>query len=214
MEEVMELKDVNETTSQSVFPLTVRQIKSMPRKSKNKLIIDLVIVVLCVIGLIAFSTILFNQFNSGNTVVKINYEIYYYNKIPGITICFLHGLSLEKIRQKYPQLLQQLEENFNQTVEKDKSKPEDNNDALLAINYGHLVIDRFVYNSNYTIKELFDLSIPFREVALFNFSVKGICRAPNNTYKECDHYDSDPIETMVFGKCIKCFTFFSHLNPR
>ena len=216
MTEEIELKDIKESSPESILPLIFRRIKSMPRKTRYKLFVKSVIVVLCVAGLIAFSTILFHQFTSGNTVVNIKYEILYYNKIPGITICFLHGLSLEKMKLKYPKLLKELEQDFNRTVQNGTDDKKQDNDTFLAVKYVHSILWKFLSNSDYTIKELFDMSIPFSEIGASQFTVSGICRNPNDTFEECKNQDSDPIESMAFydTRYIKCFTFFSHLNPR
>ena len=206
------MTEINETNVKSLK----RRMSEMSSKQRLKVALRLLIIFVCVFGLVFQTSQLVYQYTRGQTVVNINFETIKYNRIPAITLCYPQFLSFERVRQKVPGF----ESRLNETKEQLKNVTE-SKDRVQGLS--DFVTD-FVENLEFSVKELFELSIPFELTTNsssnssskpIEIKVKGIRLNKNGSLNEFEIEDREPIESIVFSngrQGFKCFTFFHHLN--
>ena len=189
----------------------IQKFRETKRKDVLKSILNIVLLIICIIGLLYQSIQLYIQYSSGNTLVKVEYKLIKNRIIPGITVCLPVFFSMEKvvkhlndskILNKYNELNNFLK--LNNTNSKSKIK--------IWLKWLTIITSRDwreLFNT-YNLSYLFD-----------NFSVKDtdfkmhlinqilnprICRYYQNSSKYVMSI------TNFYFPTRKCYTFFSHLD--
>ena len=204
--------EMNEKTTE---PTLKRGFSLSQLSSRTRRIIRYSLIVLCVLGLALQTTELFSQYLNRETVVNIKVEKNKYNSIPAITICYPKMLSMEKTAQKYPELKPLFDE-YKKRMENVSENDYKNETFVKEMN--NLYDDKFsefAFKKS-TIKELFELSIPFlTQGEGISTQVAGMRLYSNGSLEDVRVDDTNPVPSIAineYGFCVKCFTFFSHLN--
>ncbi|CAG2172834.1 unnamed protein product, partial [Oppiella nova] len=145
--------------------------------------------------------------------------------IPAITICYPTFLSMELMAMKYPELQPTYDEYLG-LVENIPDTQFTNKTFMNILFHKYYGVFAAKFNSAYSmsLESIHDISIPFKQFRddknelnyPVDITVKGV-QYDENGYGKTVLKDMDPIESYSFGKWregTKCFTFFSHLNPK
>ena len=173
--------------------------------SKNRSF-EIILVILCLLGLTYHLLQIIHQYQLGKTVVSIQVLAEDDGKLPGVTVCYDAMISSEKFQVHYPELA----ENVKQNYDKDPH-----------------ISNYFLYKSNWTnYQELIDnLSLPFSSDGNPVITLMIFGRSLDNDQINPDLLKNDivgiqvhkfigqPVESLNFFYQHKCFTFFSALKP-
>ena len=197
--------------------------------NRKKLCVQIIFFTLCALGLIKQTIDLVQQYTSGQTVVSIKYQVNAFNKVPGLTICFVSGLSMERVANRFEEAKLAYEQ---YKIIRDNMTVDDYNDSSIIKKLFDLYEENFVnliYSSGIGVSDLVNLTIPFDLNEQFKeeeidypiyVSLSGSVLHDNGTIENVilemskDNFEMfTPIETISNNVGIsKCFTFFSHLD--
>ena len=196
---------------------------------KCRRIVKYVILILCVSGLIFQATQLTIQYLARRTIVQIDFETIWYNRLPAITICYPNLIAMNKTVEKFPQLNTSYNEYKNilkQVSERDfrdYKVQKRLNDLYEAKFYN------FTKQMNLSFEEWSEISIPYEypgnssrfapEISggAIEVMISGLRRFENGSIHKATVKDKKPIQSYVMNyadEMTKCFTFFSHLQKK
>ena len=213
MSEEIELKTNEMKNISSVF--NKNKFKSMPRKTRIKVLLKILIIIICVSSLIYYSTLLIHQYTRGQTVVNVKIETQKNNqKIPAFTLCYPQLLSMRKIAEKYSQLGPTYSSYLSNIQNSSELSPDPESNWTR--------FKKVISTNKPTVTEMFNLSIPWEEEKEglnthypVLITVYGYHHFRNGTSLESQINDTSPVESVALeqkGRMKKCFTFFSHLK--
>ena len=195
-------------------------------KIKFKKIFCVISSIVCVSGLLFQSSQLFSQYMSGKSVVNIEVKRELYANLPAITICYPEIVSME-LAANYSDIYRHYYEKYKQIFE--LAKTNSKLYGLFEKNMTSLFKGFKSRLNNEEMDQLFrivtnNISLPYKQGnnSFINISMKGGLYKTERNYSilkkkmysnSSYNYNDDPIETYNIKKRVKCFTFFSFLNP-
>lgn len=218
---------------------TISQSGRATRISSRRLIYTLLIV-MCAIGLVYQTLDLVFQYWNQKIVVNIEYEDNAVDSIPGITICYLNGLSLEKMAQRFAEYKKVYDQYLKLAPDLTLKDLDSSNATVRDIMTELITGDAMMDIHRNVIAQLFNLTIAFdynermSETTQYKYpiwmEISGYHLNENNSYTNFAINMSNetmslftPLETIILDEEVlsdvnlnkytkKCFTFFSHLN--
>ena len=145
-----------------VTPIRLPKKKPIKLSQRCRRIIEGFIILLCASGLIFQVTQLFMQYLSRRTIVHLDFETLWYNRLPAITICYPNLIAMNKTADKFPEL-KPVYDQYKRNLSEAKDYDFHNYKLQKHLNslYEEKFVD-FVKQKNLSFGQLSELSIPFR----------------------------------------------------